>query len=363
MKYLILGGVAAGTKAAAKLLRGDRSAEVCVCTRSSDISYAGCGLPYYVGGSIEDRSELIVNTPAKFSALTGAQVRTGMEAVGLDANTKTVSFANGEVLGYDKLIIATGAAPFVPNVPGTALPGVFTVRTPDDAIALRDYAEKNNCRSAVVVGAGFIGLEIAENLSARGLHVTVTDMAGQVMPNLFDPEMADYLRRKLLSAGIRVVTGAALEEILGGDRATGIRTAVGTFEGDLVVLAIGIRPATAFLNGSGLEMDRGTILVDEYQQTNLPDVYAAGDCAAVRNRITGARQWSAMGSTANITARCLAKTLTGTPTVYGGCMGTGVVRLLDGLNAGRTGLTEAQAKEAGFDAVSVTCVTDDKAHY
>lgn len=363
MKYLILGGVAAGTKAAAKLLRGDRSAEVCVCTRSSDISYAGCGLPYYVGGSIEDRSELIVNTPAKFSALTGAQVRTGMEAVGLDANAKTVSFANGEVLGYDKLIIATGAAPFVPNVPGTALPGVFTVRTPDDAIALRDYAEKNNCRSAVVVGAGFIGLEIAENLSARGLHVTVTDMAGQVMPNLFDPEMADYLRRKLLSAGIRVVTGAALGEILGGDRATGIRTAVGSFEGDLVVLAIGIRPATAFLNGSGLEMDRGTILVDEYQQTNLPDVYAAGDCAAVRNRITGVRQWSAMGSTANITARCLAKTLTGTPTVYGGCMGTGVVRLLDDLNAGRTGLTEAQAKEAGFDAVSVTCVTDDKAHY
>ena len=363
MNIVVIGGVAAGTKAAAKLLRQDRTAQVTVYTKSTDISYAGCGLPYYVGGDIETRDELIVNTPERYMGLTGAQVKTGMEATKVDPAAKTVTFANGEVVSYDKLVIATGAAPFVPNVPGKDLPGVFTMRTPDDAIGLRAYVDENKCRSAVVVGAGFIGLEIAENLLKKGLKVTVVDMASQVMPNLFDAEVADYIRRQLQAKGIRVVTGAGLEMVLGGEKATGIRTAVGGFEGDVVVMAIGVRPATAFLNDSGVEMFKGTIVVDKFQKTNLPDIYAVGDCAMVYNRLTGKGQWSAMGSTANITGRLLAKNLTGEAAPYGGCLGTGVVRLADGLNAGRTGLTEEQAKAAGFDAVTVTCVTDDKAHY
>ena len=363
MNVVVIGGVAAGTKAAAKLKRQDCSAKVVIYTKSQDISYAGCGLPYYVGGSIESRDELIVNTPEKYAGLTGAEVRTGMEAVSLDAAAKTVRFANGEVVSYDKLIIATGAAPFVPNVAGTDLPGVFTMRTPDDAIGLRAYVDANKCRSAVVVGGGFIGLEIAENLLAKGLRVTVVDMASQVMPNLFDAEMADYIRRQLQTKGIRVVTGAGLQEVLGTERATGIATSVGTFEGDAVVLAIGVRPATAWLADSGIEMNRGTIVVDPYQRTNLEDVYAVGDCAQVFNRLTGKGQWSAMGSTANITGRLLARNLTGAEAPYGGCLGTGVVKLTDSLNAGRTGLTEAQAKDAGYDVITVTCVTDDKAHY
>ncbi|MCC8068092.1 MAG: FAD-dependent oxidoreductase, partial [Clostridiales bacterium] len=336
---------------------------VTVYTKSQDISYAGCGLPYYVGGSIETREELIVNTPESFSGLTGVKVCTGMEAVSVDAPGKTVSFANGETISYDKLVIATGAVPFVPDVPGKNLPGVFTMRCPDDAIGLRDYMEKNACRSAVVVGAGFIGLEIAENLMAKGVKVTVVDLASQVMPNLFDAEMAAYIRRMLQAKGMRIVTGAGLEGVLGQEKATGVRTSVGSFEGDLVVLAIGVRPATGFLSDSGIEMNRGTVVVDKYQRTNLDDIYAVGDCAQVVNRITGKGQWSAMGSTANLTGRILAKNLTGEHIAYGGCLGTGVVRLADDLNAGRTGLTEAQAKEAGYDVVTATCVTDDKAHY
>lgn len=363
MNIVVIGGVAAGTKAAAKLKRQDRSAEVTIYTKGTDISYAGCGLPYYVGGSIETRDELIVNTPTKYTGLTGVAVKTGMEAVGVDPAGKTVSFANGETVPYDKLIIATGAAPFVPDVPGKNLPGVFTMRTPDDAISLRSYVDENGCRSAVVVGGGFIGLEIAENLLSKGLKVTVVDMASQVMPNLFDAEMAGIIRRKLQGNGIRIVTGAGLTQVLGQDKASGIRTGVGDFQGEVVVLAIGVRPATGFLNGSGLEMFKGTILVDEYQRTNLADIYAVGDCAQVRNRITGKGQWSAMGSTANITGRLLAKHLTGTTAPYGGCLGTGVVKLLSGLNAGRTGLTEEQAKNAGYDVITATCVTDDKAHY
>ena len=368
MNIVVIGGVAAGTKAAAKLKRQDRNTQVTVYTKSKDISYAGCGLPYYVGGSIETREELIVNTPQKFAGLTGVSVKTQMEAVAVDASAKTVVFDNlengsKETVSYDKLIIATGAQPFVPNVAGTDLAGVFTMRTPDDAIGLRSYVEENSCRSAVVVGGGFIGLEIAENLMAKGLKVTVVDMAAQVMPNLFDAEVADYIRRKLQAKGMRVVTGAALEEITGDSKAAGIRTSVGSFDGDLVVLAIGVRPATAFLQDSGILMNRGTVLVDAYQKTNLEDVYAVGDCAQVYNRLTENGQWSAMGSTANITGRCLAKNLTGENAPYGGCLGTGVVKLADDLNAGRTGLTEEQAKDAGYDVISATCVTDDKAHY
>ncbi len=367
MKYVVLGGVAAGTKAAAKLKRCDRCAVVRVYTKGEDISYAGCGLPYYIGGDIPAREGLIVNTPQKYSALTGVEVYTGCEATSVDSAAKTVCLkkASGEVFteDYDRLIIATGAVPFVPAADGVQLPGVFCVRTPDDAVAVRAYAEERKCRRAVVCGAGFIGLEVAENLMARGLEVTVIDAAPQIMPNAYDEEMADYAKKQLKAAGMRVLTSTMLRGIEGTERAEKVVTDNGPLAADLVILAIGVRPATAFLADSGLEMFKGTVLVDAQMQTNLPDIYAVGDCAMVKNAQTGQPQWSAMGSTANLAARAMAKALNGQGGGYGGCLGTGVVRLLPTLNGGRTGLTEAQAKAAGYEATSVTCVLDDKAHY
>ncbi len=368
MKIVVIGAVAAGTKAAAKIKRAAPAAEVEVYNMGQDISYAGCGLPYYVGGEIETREELVVNSPAKFSGLTGARVFTGQEAISVDANAKTVQLravTDGQLqtVSYDKLIIATGATPIVPKLEGVGCRGVFTVRTPDDAVAIREYIQKNGCKKAAVVGAGFIGMEMAENLMTQKLDVAVIDMANQILPNILDPEMADFAANKLRKKGLKIMVGTSVQGIKGQEKAEGVMTNAGLVPADVVILCIGIRPATAFLNDSGLEMFKGTIVVDEYQQTNLTDIYAAGDCAMVKNRLSGARQWSAMGSTANITGRTLAKTLTGTPTPYAGCLGTGVVKMAEDLHAGRTGLSEQAAKDAGFDPVTVICVTDDKAHY
>ena len=368
MKVIIIGGVAAGTKAAAKIKRGDRSAQVDIYTKSRDISYAGCGLPYYVGGDISSREELIVNSPEKFSGLTGADVHTGHEAVSVDAESRTVTLRNlsdGSVFtaDYDKLIIASGADPIIPDIPGVSLDGVFTVRTPDDAAAILSYIQTAQCKKAVVVGAGFIGMEMAENLTAQGLSVTVIDMADQILPGILDPEMAGFAARELRKGGLRLLTGTPLSAIKGEQSVSSVVTGAGELDADIVILSIGIRPATAFLANSGIELVRGAVAVDEHQQTNLPNVYAVGDCAMVRNRITGSLQWSAMGSTANITARCLAKTLTSSPSPYAGCLGTGVVKLSRTLNAGRTGLTEQQASAAGYSVITAVCISDAKAHY
>lgn len=367
MKILVIGGVAAGTKVAAKLKREDRGAEVRILVKDKDISYAGCGLPYYVGGVIADRGALIVNTPEKFSALTGAAVLTGKEAVSLDREAKLVTAVDtetgeSEAYSYDKLVIATGASPVAPPFPGINLKNVFFMRKPEDAVSLRAAVDTGEIRRAVVCGGGFIGLEVAENLAAKGVKVSVIDMAEQILPG-FDPEMAAYAERHLADHGIACFTGAKLEEIIGGEKVEKIRTDKRAMKADAVVLSLGIRPNTAFLAGSGIELaPGGTIKVDGQMSTNDPDVYAVGDCAMVTNRVTGAPAWSPMGSSANIEGRLAARVLAGEALSYPGVLGTGVCKLPE-LNVGRTGLTEAAAKEAGYDVVTVTAVVDDKAHY
>src|SRR5699024_6124659 len=200
------------------------------------------------------------------------------------------------------------------------------------------------------------------NLQARGINVSVIDFAPQILPNILDPEMAAYAKKYLLNAGIRVITGTSAEAILGTEKVTGVKTSAGTLACEMLIMAAGVRPNTAFLQDTGIEMFKGTILVDGQMKTSLDDVYAAGDCAMVTNRITGKRQWSPMGSSANLEGRTLAQVLAGAQKNYTGVLGTGVVKL-PGLNIGRTGLTEEQAKEAGYDVITALVPTDDKAHY
>lgn len=320
-----------------------------------------------MGGLIESRDELIVNTPQKYAGLTGVEVKTGKEAVGLNADRKEITVRDTEtgteeICSYDKLVLAVGASPAVLPVPGTDKQGVFKMRTPDDAIQIRSYAEEHQVKKAVVIGAGFIGLEAAENLKAKGIQVTVIDFASQILPNILDEEMAAYAKKHLLKEGIRVITGTKAEEILGDSEVTGVKTSAGVLGCELLIMAAGIRPNTDFLTDSGIEMFRGTIMVDHTMKTSLEDVYAAGDCVMVTNRITGKPQWSPMGSSANMEGRTLAQILSGKEKTYPGVLGTGVVKL-PGLNIGRTGLTEEQAKEAGYDVITVLAPTDDKAHY
>lgn len=367
VKVLIIGGVAAGTKVAAKLKREDFGADVTILTMGKDISYAGCGLPYYVGNVIRDRKQLIVNTPDSFEKLTGVRVVTETEAVKVNRQEKTVeavSTVTGErsVYGYDKLVIATGASPIKPPLEGMDLEGVFFMRTPKDAITLRERIEAGDVKRAVVAGGGFIGLEVAENLLARGIKVSVIDMAPHVLPG-FDPEMAEYVEDHLADKGIMTFTGTRLEGFLGEGRLEKVQTSRRAMKADLAVLSIGIRPNTGFLADSGIElMPNKTVKVDAYFRTSDENIYAVGDCATVTNRETGQPAWSPMGSSANIEGRLLAKTLAGGGQPYPGVLQTAVCRL-PGLNAGRTGLSQEQAKAAGYDPVSVVTVVDDKAHY
>lgn len=367
MKVLVLGGVAAGTKIAAKLMREDRANEVTVLNKGRNISYAGCGLPYYVGHVIENKEELIVNTPLKYEKLTGVKVLTEMEAVKVEPNQKkvsTIDLKTGETkdFSYDKLVIAVGASPVKPPVEGCDLENVFFMRTPEDAIRLRTLIDGGSIKKAVVVGAGYIGLEIAENLKTMGVRPFVLDMAPQILAPGFDKEMADYAEGKLSESGIPVVTGVTVTAIEGNGKVEKVLTSKKAYKADLVVLSAGIRPNTAFLNDTGLEMVKGTILTNEYGETNLPDIYAAGDCAMVHNAITGKSAWSPMGSTANIAGRIIAQNMMGAKISYRGTLGTAVCKL-PGINVGRTGLTEVQAKEEGFDPVSVVTIVDEKAHY
>lgn len=367
MNVLVIGGVAAGTKTAAKLKRENRDFDVTLITKGENISYAGCGLPYYVGGVIEDKSDLIVNTPKSFSDLTQVEVKTSVEALEIDRDKKIVKafdIQNKEeiIFNYDKLVIATGADPIRPPIEGIDLEGVYYMRTPDDAIAVREVVETNNVKRAVVVGGGFIGLEVAENLHEMGVKTTLVEAMDHIMPG-FDDEVSSYVENELIENGIMVLTGERLTSIEGDEKVSKVRTDKRAMKADMIVMSVGIRANSNIAETCGLELEANkTIKVNEYMQTNDEDIYAVGDCVTVKNILSGKPAWSPMGSSANKEGRCLAKTLAGKKTEFNGVLGTGIVKLLN-LNAARTGLTEKEALNLGYNVESVLVPIDDKAHY
>ncbi|MBC5995895.1 pyridine nucleotide-disulfide oxidoreductase [Romboutsia ilealis] len=367
MNILVIGGVAAGTKTAAKLKRENRDYNVTIITMGKDISYAGCGLPYYVGGVIENKESLIINTPENFEKLTQVKVITNTEVLKINRDNKTVITKNTvtseeKEFKYDKLVIATGADPIKPKLDGINLKGIYYVRTPEDAIKLRSIIENEKIKRVVVVGGGFIGLEIAENLLENNIKTTVID-ANENIPPGFDKEVSLYLQEKLIDNGIMILTNEKVVSIIGDEKVSKVKTNKRAIKADLVIMSVGIKPNTKIAEECGLNLeDNKTISVDYNMQTSDENIFAVGDCASVKNIITNKSTWSPMGSSANKEGRCVARTIAGKESKFNGVLGTSIVKLLD-ISAARTGLTEKDAISLGYNTESVIVPLDDKAHY
>jgi NADPH-dependent 2,4-dienoyl-CoA reductase/sulfur reductase-like enzyme/rhodanese-related sulfurtransferase len=352
MRLVVVGGVAGGMSAAARARRLDETAEIVVLERGPYVSFANCGLPYYVGGEITDRERLLVQTPASLRAALALDVRPGHEAVDLDpaARTVTVRSADGTYeLGYDALVLAPGAKALRPPVPGLDSPRVHTLRTVDDALALRGLVEGGAGR-AVVLGAGFIGVEGAEALAHAGLAVTLVELAGHVLPPL-EPELASYATAALRRLGVEVRTGVAAVQIEPGAERDVVVLDDGTrLDADLVVLSVGVRPDTAAFEAAGVACERGAIVVDEHGRTSRPGIWAVGDAVTSRDAVTGSVRPVPLAGPANRAGRLVADDIFRPETArpIPSALGTAIVRVGD-VTAAMTGANRVALDTAGIE--------------
>jgi NADPH-dependent 2,4-dienoyl-CoA reductase/sulfur reductase-like enzyme/rhodanese-related sulfurtransferase len=354
-RVVIVGGVAGGATCAARLRRLDEEAEIVILERGPYVSFANCGLPYYVGNVIKEESKLLLAWPALFRERFNMEVRTQNEVLAINREASTVSVRNLETgreysESYDALVLSPGAAPIRPPWPGIDLPGIFTLRTVPDSREIRHWIDEKKPRNAVVVGGGFIGLEMAENLAHRGIAVTIVEMANQVMPPL-DPEMAEYAKQRLESRGVVLALADAVAEFRqGSNGGLSVHTQSGmAYEADLIVLAIGVRPETMLARDAGLELgERGGIRVDSQMRTSDPRIWAVGDAVEVRNRVTGQWELIPLAGPANRQGRVAADTICGRDAHFDGVQGTAVCGFFD-LTVALTGATEKSLRRAGLD--------------
>lgn len=364
-KVVIVGGVAGGMSAATRLRRLQEDAEIIIFEKGPYVSFANCGLPYYVSGEISDRDQLLVQTPESLKARFNLDVRPYHEVIAINPEMKTVTVKNNAGTleeTYDKLILSPGASPFVPPMTGlTEATNVFSLRNVPDLDAIMKQLEEKETAEAVVIGAGFIGLEMAENLHARGLKVTIVEKAPHVLPPL-DEEMAAFVTQELERKGVTVITGqsaTAFEEA--GKK---IILEDGTIlKSDLTILSVGVQPETKLAKAAGLALGlRDGLKVNEHYQTSNPDIYAVGDAIIVKNQITGADALISLASPANRQGRQVADVIAGLKRTNKGSIGTAIVRVFD-LSAAATGLSERAAKLAGLDFAVIHTSGKDHAGY
>lgn len=358
MKVVIVGGVAAGATAAARLRRLDEQAEILIFERSGYISYANCGLPYYIGDVITDPEALTLQTPEQFFARFRVQVRVRHEVTALHPERKTVSvtdLATGRTFeeSYDKLILAPGARPTQPRLPGVGLERVFTLRTVEDTFRIKEFIQKNKPRSAVLAGGGFIGLELAENLRELGMEVTIVQRPKQLM-NPFDADMAALIHAEMRRHGVQLALGSTVEGFAPTNRGVEVlRKDEPSLQADMVVLAIGVTPDTALAKSAGLALGiKDSILVNDRMETSVPDVYAAGDAVQVRHAVTGQDALISLAGPANKQGRIIADNICGMNSRYTGSQGSSVVKVFS-MTAAATGVNEKNARNAGFDPEAV----------
>ena len=358
MKVVIVGGVAGGATAAARIRRLDEQAEIVVFERSGYISYANCGLPYFIGDAITDPEDLTLQTPESFYSRFRAEMKVRHEVTAIHPDRKTVSVKNletGEEFeeNYDKLILSPGAKPTQPRVPGTGLDRVFTLRTVEDTFRIKAYINEHHPKSAVLAGGGFIGLELAENLRELGMDVTIVQRPRQLM-NPFDPDMAALIHGEMRRNGVRLVLGRTVEGFAEKDGGVDVLLKDGApLHAGMVVLAIGVTPDTALAKDAGLALGiRDSIVVNERMETSVPDIYAVGDAVQVKHAVTGQDALISLAGPANRQGRIAADNVCGGDSRYSGSQGSSVIKVF-GLTAAVTGVSETNARKAGLDVDKV----------
>ena len=358
MKVVIVGGVAGGATAAARIRRLDEHAEIVVFERSGYISYANCGLPYYIGGVIEDPEDLTLQTPESFYRRFRIHMKVHHEVIAIHPDRKTVSVKNletGAVLeeSYDKLLLSPGAKPVWPNLPGMESKKLFTLRTVEDTFRIKEFVDANKPKSAVMVGGGFIGLEVAENLRELGIEVTIVQRPKQLM-NPFDADMASFIHNEVRKHGVDLALGYSVEGFV--ENGTGIDILLkenAPLHTDMVVLAIGVTPESALAREAGLALGiKNSILVNDRMETSVPDIYAVGDAVQVKHYVTGEDTLIALAGPANKQGRIAADNICGGDSRYLGSQGSSVIKVFD-LTAAATGFNETNARKSGLDADSV----------
>lgn len=366
-KVLIVGGVAGGATAAARLRRSDENAHIIMFERGEYISFANCGLPYYIGGEIKEKSSLTLQTPESFNARYNVDVRVFSEVIAIHTDKKTVTVLNhktGERYdeSYSHIILSPGAEPLKPNIDGINSPRVFTLRTIPDTFAITDFVDKHGPRRVAIAGGGFIGVETAENLRHKGLDVTIIEMADQVIAPI-DYDMASDVHRHIESKGVHLALGNALRSIT--DTGSSLKLALnsGELEVDFLVMAIGVRPESRLAREAGLTVsDRGAIIVDEYMRTSNPDIYAVGDAIQITEYVTGRPGFIPLAGPANKQARIAADNICGASKVYKGTQGTSILKVFD-LTVASTGINEKTAKAANIAYDKVFTYSANHASY
>ena len=358
MKVVIVGGVAGGATAAARIRRLDEQAEIVVFERSGYVSYANCGLPYFIGDVITDPAELTLQTPESFFSRFMVSMKVHHEVTALHPNRKTVSVTNletGETFeeSYDKLLLSPGARPTQPRLPGVGLDKLFTLRTVEDTLRIKDHITQHHTKSAVLAGGGFIGLELAENLRALGLEVTIVQRPRQLM-NPFDADMAALLHAEMRRNGVRLALGHTVEGFVEKDGGVDVLLKdEAPLHADMVVLAIGVTPDTALAREAGLALGiKGSIVVNDRMETSVPDIYAVGDAVQVKHSVTGQDALISLAGPANRQGRIAADNICGGDSRYRGSQGSSVIKVFN-LTAAVTGVNETNAKKAGLNVDTV----------
>ena len=368
MKVVIIGGVAGGASAAARLRRLDERAEIIVFERSGFVSYANCGLPYYIGGTIAEKRELTLQTPESFWNRFRIRVKTKHEVLAIDPAAKTVTvkdLSTGKAFteSYDKLVLSPGAMPTRPPLPGIDSERVFSLRTVEDTLRIHDYVRREKPQSAVLVGGGYIGIEVAENLRELGLDVTIVQRPKQLM-NTLDYDMATFVHAKLREKGIRLELGRSVSGF--EERDGQILTLIDgqdPLPADLVLLAIGVTPDSGLAKQAGLALGiKGSIVVNDRMETSVPDIYAVGDAVQVKHAVTGRDALIALAGPANKQGRIAADNICGLDSRYRGSQGSSIIKVFD-LTVASTGLAEKAAASAGIDADCVVLSPGSHASY